>query len=170
MKYTNSLFAFLVIGAMLLSFGCTVQDGGSKNASQTGSTEQSNTILYSSESLGQESKGGTFVEAFTFRGNTECYSCIRLGELTKSTISKHFATELKSGKLTYEHLNVQSAENRGIAVEYQVTAISLQLGTTINGVKTRENLQQVWYYLEDEQGFENYLVPLLQKRLRGELN
>ena len=165
MKNLNIIFAILFVGLMIFSFGCTGQD--EKVAVQK--SDKQETVLYSSAPLNAGSKNVS-VEAFTFHGNTECYSCIKLGELTKSTINKYFADELKSGKLTYEHLNVQATENREIAVAYQVTAISLQIGTTIDGVKTRENLGHVWYYLEDEQGFENYVVHILQKRLNGELN
>ena len=168
----NYIVLGLIIAVLLMGFGCTSQSNDSVGKTDNISGELYTPVEQTGIDLKQKGAEGkdVQVEVFTFRGNTECHSCITLGELTKNTINKYFANELKSGELTYEHLNVQDPRNRDIAVEYQVTGVSLQIGTTIDGVKTRENLQKVWYYLEDEQGFEDYLMPILQKRLRGELN
>lgn len=167
-KTSTLVGIFAIVAIMIFSFGCVSEDASAK-------TQGDGEILYSPTPQAQNDatsvgEKDAQVEMFKFRGNTECYSCVKLGELADMVVERNFKDEIASGKLVYKEINAQAPENRDITVEYQVTAISLQIGTTINGVKTKENLQQVWYYLEDEPGFENYLKPILEKRLRGELN
>jgi len=168
MRQINFAVLIFVIAVALFSSGCVSVDNESGKQSVLGQKEE---LLYSAApgAVGGAEKE-VFVEMFKFRGNTKCYSCVRLGELSDMVVEKHFKDEVASGKLVYKEINAQDSENALVTREYQISAISLQIGTTINGVKKRENLLNVWYYLEDEAGFENYLKPILEKRLNGELN
>jgi len=165
----KNLFVIFAIGLMFFSLGCIADEKANEENRNMQDLENEGE-LYSPTPKFENGKNDILVEIFHFHGNSQCYSCVRLGELADGVVEKYFQDEVESGKLTYAHVNAQAEENAKLAEEYQVSSISLQIGTTINGVKTRENLQQVWYYLEDEEGFANYLVPLLQKRLIGELS
>ncbi|MFH1307186.1 MAG: nitrophenyl compound nitroreductase subunit ArsF family protein [Candidatus Micrarchaeota archaeon] len=180
MRDFGVLIAFFAIVAIaLFSFGCVSEGAAGDGQGMIQKLNGENAgVLYSPALEVQDEEntvaeiGGkdVSVEMFHFHGNTQCYSCVRLGELADNVINNYFKDELESGELNYMHINAQAPENLELAKEYQVSSISLQIGTTINGVKTRENLDKVWHYLEDEKGFENYLKPMLEKRLNGELN
>jgi hypothetical protein len=110
------------------------------------------------------------VELYHFHATQQCYSCVRLGELAEKTVETYFADEMESGKLVFEHINYDLSENRKLSKKYGVTGSSLWIGTTVGGEFTKEENINVWYKLNDEKGYLNYLKGVLDKRLLGELN
>jgi hypothetical protein len=77
--------------------------------------------------------------------------------------------ELASGKLVFAHVNYDLPENLEIVKKYGVTGSSLWIGTYINGKFNKEEDIKVWYRIENETEYSNYLKGVLDKRLMGDL-
>lgn len=92
-----------------------------------------------------------------------------MGKLAENTIMTNFEEEVESGLLTFAHVNAQAPENAQLADKYQVTSVSLQIGTYADGGFRKEVDASAWYFLNDEKKFDEHLTGLLRKRLNGEL-
>jgi len=51
--------------------------------------------------------------------------------LTQKTLDEYFADELKSGKITYEHINAELQENFDLVQKFQIRNISLFINTIV---------------------------------------
>ena len=69
------------------------------------------------------------LEIIHFHATNQCYSCITMGDLAEKTINTYFSDELKSGKITFAHLNGELPENYDKVKKYSVTVSSLWIGT-----------------------------------------
>lgn len=110
------------------------------------------------------------VEVFHFHGNRQCPSCVAVGALAEKTVNTYFVDEQDSGKLVFAHVNYELPQNQELAWNYQVSGSSLWIGTYIDGQFYKENNIEVWYKIQDEEDFLNYLKEVLDKRLSGDLN
>ncbi len=130
-------------------------------------TNQSNsTILPSSSPVNDDIR----VEVYHFHGTHQCPSCIRVGELAEKTANTYFKEELESGELVFGHINGELPENRELVEKYGVTSSSLWIGTYVNGEFHKEENINVWYKINNEDEYLDYLRSLLEKRLSGGLN
>jgi len=77
--------------------------------------------------------------------------------LTQKTLDEHFADELKSGKITYEHINAELQENFDLAQKFQVKSISLFINTIIGESESYEEQVQLRRYITNESQFKNAL-------------
>lgn len=109
------------------------------------------------------------VEVIHFHGTHQCYSCKMVGALAEKTVQTHFRDELRSGRISFAHVNGQVAENREVVTKYGARSSSLWIGTTIDGVFHKEQNFEVWRKIQDEREFMQYLRRLLEKRLDGDL-
>lgn len=117
----------------------------------------------------EEASGDLRVEVYHFHGARQCYSCIAVGALAEKTVNTYFKDELESGRLVFAHVNYEMPENRELAVKYQVSGSSLWIGTYLNGTFHREENIEVWYKINDERAFMEYLRGVIAKRLAGDL-
>lgn len=109
------------------------------------------------------------LEIIHFHGTNQCYSCVTMGDLAEETINTYFADELKSGKITFAHINAELPENSAKANKYQVTSSSLWIGTYYkDGKFEKEQNVNVWYKLNDKEDFMNYLKGVIEEKLSGE--
>jgi hypothetical protein len=106
------------------------------------------------------------IEVIHFHGTNQCSSCIAVGDLAEETINTYFSDELKSGKITFQHLNAELSENYNLAKKYGVTGSSLWIGTyyTDEIFKKEENIN-VWYKINNKADYMNYLKSVLEKKL-----
>lgn len=114
--------------------------------------------------------GVSKVEVIHFHGTHQCYSCITVGNYAEETISTYFSQELKEGKITFAHLNLELPENQGLVVKYGVTSASLWIGVYDNNGFHKEQNTNVWYKINDKTDYMNYLKGILEKRLNGDLS
>jgi hypothetical protein len=109
------------------------------------------------------------IEVIHFHGTNQCYSCVTMGDLAEETINTYFQDELKSGKITFQHINAELPENYEIANKYGVTGSSLWIGTYYSdGSFKKEQNINVWYKINDKQDFMNYLKGVIKTKLSGE--
>lgn len=106
------------------------------------------------------------IEVIHFHGTNQCSSCIAVGDLAEETINTYFSDELKSEKITFQHLNAELSENYNLAKKYGVTGSSLWIGTYYkDGTFNKEENINVWYKIGNKADYMNYLKNVLEKKL-----
>ena len=106
------------------------------------------------------------IEIIHFHGHNQCASCIAVGKLAEETINTYYSDELKSGKVVFAHINAELPENYDLAKRYEVTGSSLWIGTyTKDGNFFKEENVNVWYKINDKEGYMNYLKDVIEKKL-----
>ncbi|MDO9035834.1 MAG: nitrophenyl compound nitroreductase subunit ArsF family protein [Methanoregula sp.] len=109
------------------------------------------------------------VEVYHFHGNSQCTSCIAVGNLAEKTVNANFKVELASGKLVFAHINYDLPENVALATKYGVTGSSLWIGVyDANGFHKKEDTR-VWSLIGNKDTYNFYLTGLISKRLNGDL-
>lgn len=110
------------------------------------------------------------LEVYHFHGTNQCYSCKTVGEYARETVETYFADELDSGKIVFGHINGDLPENRELILKYEVTSASLWLGVyDEDGFHPEQNVN-VWYKINDKQGYMDYLRRIIEKRLAGDFS
>jgi hypothetical protein len=135
------------------------------NYTQTNNTQTLSSTPNSSELA---VKGVERVEVIHFHGTNQCYSCKTVGQYAEETVNTYFAEELKSGKITFAHINAELPENRELATKYGVTGASLWIGVYDSKGFHKEQNTQVWSKLGDKNEYMGYLKAIIQKRLEGD--
>jgi len=110
------------------------------------------------------------VEVYHFHGNSQCTSCIAVGDLAEKTVNDNFKAELASGRLVFAHVNAEKPENVALASKYGVTGSSLWIGVyDANGFHKKEDTR-VWSLIGNKDAYNFYLTGLISKRLNGDLS
>ena len=110
------------------------------------------------------------VEVYHFHGNTQCTSCIAVGDLAEKTVNENFKPELASGRLTFAHVNYDLPENIALATKYGVTGSSLWIGVYDAGGFHQKDDTRVWSLIGNKDAYNIYLTGLISKRLNGDLS
>jgi hypothetical protein len=110
------------------------------------------------------------VEVYHFHGNSQCTSCIAVGDLAEKTVNDNFKAELASGRLVFAHVNAEKPENVALATKYGVTGSSLWIGVyDANGFHKKDDTR-VWSLIGNKDAYNFYLTGLISKRLNGVLS
>jgi len=144
MKKLNFMAAF----AMLLVFvACTgnAQDKTSENVSKTNK-----------------------IEVIDFHSTHRCMTCNAIESSTKYTLDTYFADELKSGKITFQTVNVDEDKNYKMAEKFEATGTALFLNVIVDGNETQINLTDFAFMNGNEQeefakGFKAKIEEELKK-------
>ena len=158
----KKMIPLVILLILILLFGCTSTNPATDiNVNNNATLDQ--TIIDSQVILPNIEK----VEVIHFHSTSQCYSCITVGDYAEKTINKYFSDELKSGKLTFAHINIDLPENQELVNKYGVTGSSLWIGTySETGFHKEENVT-VWYKIDNQTDYEEYLAELLTKKLQG---
>ncbi len=106
------------------------------------------------------------LEIIHFHGTHQCYSCIMVGDLAEETINTYFENELKSGKITFAHINGELPENNEKVVKYGASGSSLWIGTYYkDGTFSKEQNNNVWYKIDDKEDYMNYLKEVIEQKI-----
>ncbi|NYT05646.1 MAG: hypothetical protein GKC04_04650 [Methanomicrobiales archaeon] len=148
---TRSLYLLLVIAAAaVLATGCTGSDAPENRLSSE---------------VGYTGTNVEKVELYHFYGANRCVSCMMLGDLAEQTVNAYYAQELLSGRLVFEHIDMEMPENRGIVEQYGPTGSSLWIGIHDAQGFYKEELLGPWYMLGDEEKFSAYIRIVIDQQL-----
>ena len=110
------------------------------------------------------------LEIYHFHGTQQCYSCKTVGAYAEEAVKTYFSEEIKSGKMVFDHINIDLQENKELVMKYGAKSSSLLLGVyDQNGFHPEENVN-VWYKINDKEDYMNYLKGLIEKRLMGDFS
>lgn len=148
---TGSLLLALVATAVLTA-GCT---GGGGDPS----TPLLSEVTYTGLNVEK-------VELYHFYDkSSRCISCVMLGDLAEEAVNTHYAEELRSGRLIFDHIDVEVAENSEIVGRYGPTGSSLWIGIYDENGFYAEELLLPWYMIGDKPKFMRYIKAVLDPQL-----
>ena len=147
----------LILLILLLVFitGCS---GNNEVNLPTGNVAADSTIKMAVDKL----------EIYHFHKTNQCYSCITVGAYAEETVKTYFKDELNSGKIVFDHVNIDLPENKELVVKYAATGSSLWTGVyDKTGFHKGENTN-VWYKIKDKQDYMSYLKGVIEQKLAGQ--
>lgn len=159
-KKLLSIIGLVLVGLVVVAASILRESGETRTT----------TTLTQSALAGPAGTNDVRVEIYHFHTARQCSSCIALGRLMDETVNASFTREVESGKLKSGHINLELPENKEIVDRYGATGSSLYIGTYINGVFYTEENTNVWYKLNNQLEYVNYLTPILKRRLSGDLS
>jgi hypothetical protein len=107
------------------------------------------------------------LEVYAFHGTRQCTTCKNMKSLTKSTLEKYFATELKEGTIVYRVVDVDEDANYDLAEKFEASGTALMINRIKNG---KENIKD-WsdfafeYANGDKSAYEKELKRLIDEQL-----
>jgi len=109
------------------------------------------------------------IEIYHFHATRQCYTCKTVGNYSEETVNTYFSNELKSGKLVYAHINVDLPENKALVDKYEAKGSSLLIGVYgKDGNFSKQEDTAVWYKIDNESDFMNYLKGVIEQKFAGE--
>jgi len=137
-----SIFSMLAISLFL--FSCT---GKAQNKTSENQMKQ-NTI-----------------EVFDFHTTNRCITCNAIEANTKYTLETYFADEIKSGKITFQVINLDEKENEQLGEKFQAYGTSLFLNVVTNGKEKQIDLTE--FAFMKGKAFSSELKETLDKQLKN---
>ena len=105
---------------------------------------------------------------YHFHATKQCYTCKTVGAFSEETVNTYFSNELKSGKLVFDHVNVDLPENKALVDKYGAKGSSLLIGSYGgDGSFTKEENMNVWYKINNKEEFMDYLKGVIESKLSG---
>jgi hypothetical protein len=99
------------------------------------------------------------VVVYYFHGNFRCETCGKFEAYNNEAILTAFSAELKSGRLEWRNVNINSPGNEHFIKDYNLTTEQLILSEATNGKQTRwKDLFKIWDLVKDKQTYETYIV------------
>jgi len=153
MKIFTKFIILSVIFSIVLISGCVNND------------QKANESAYTNTSSSVEK-----VEIIHFHWTNQCNSCIAVGALAEKTVNTYFSDELESGKITFAHINAEFPINKDQVSKYGVNSASLWIGAYDENGFHKEMNANVWYKINNETDYMNYLKGIIEKRLVGDFS
>lgn len=150
----------IIFGLLLFLFsvfltGCNNQNNLQEDSSKP-NQEQGNQ---------QENSLVEKIEVIDFHGNRRCFSCQTIEKYAKETLEEFFQPELRDGKITFESINVEEAQNKEIMQKYQARGSSLFINVIRDGKDNISEDTQVWRLVRDEQAYKKYFKEKIENLL-----
>lgn len=80
------------------------------------------------------------IEVIDFHSTHRCITCNAIELHTRYTLKKFFSDELKSGKITFQVINIDKEKNYKVAEKFEASGTSLFLNVISNGKERQVNL------------------------------
>lgn len=107
------------------------------------------------------------IEVYHFHATRQCVTCKTVGANAEATVNTYFANELKSGKLIFEHINIDLPENKALVEKYMATGSALMIGVYgKDGSFTKQEDTNVWYKM-DKTNSMSYLKGVIEPKFSG---
>ena len=95
---------------------------------------------------------------YYFYANPRCQTCRAIESNTGKAVQKHFTSELKSGAIRWQPVDVDKAENKHFIQEFKLYTKSVVLVELRSGKTVRhELLQKVWELIHSPEKFDKYI-------------
>jgi len=107
------------------------------------------------------------IEVIDFHSTHRCITCNAIEMHTRYTLKKYFADELKSGKITFQVINVDKEKNYKLAEKFEASGTSLFLNVIAKGKETKIDLTQFAFMKGREKDiFMTGLKEKIEKELK----
>lgn len=99
------------------------------------------------------------VTVINFHGERRCPTCVGIGTLAQKTIDEEFRTELRFGKIHWEHINYEEPANTHFVKEYELVSSTVLITLWKDGKEVKWNrLDGVWDHYGDDAKFRAYVA------------
>jgi rhodanese-related sulfurtransferase len=106
------------------------------------------------------------LEIYAFHGTRQCETCKNMKANTKATLDKYFASELKSGKIVYQIIDVDDEKNAKLAEKFQATGTALMINKVVNG---KDNISDWSDFAFDKANDASAFIPELKSKIQSVL-
>jgi len=108
------------------------------------------------------------VDVIYFHVNQRCVTCLCFEQHINYVIDTYFEDAINNGKLTYQVLNIQQAENADIAKKYGAVGSQMFINVIIKGIDNIEDIQSIWDWKcpSDPKGFERKVRIIIEQSLK----
>jgi hypothetical protein len=121
------------------------------------------------ENAAPEAVSARQVIVYYFYTNKRCASCEKIERTTKMAIDSGFADAMKDGTLLWRPLNTDEPEHARFLTDYDLYTKSVVVVDMREGEQVRwRNLDEVWFLLDDEGAFIQYIQTAVGDYLSGE--
>jgi len=106
----------------------------------------------------QAASNGRQVMVYYFHRTARCATCLKIEELSESSVAANFADELQNGDLEFKSVNVETEGNEHFVDDYQLVSQAVVLVDYRDGVQEKwKNLDQVWDLVHTDDAFTGYV-------------
>lgn len=106
------------------------------------------------------------IEVLDFHSTHRCMTCNAIEANTRYTLETYFSKELKSGKITFQSVNVDEKENEKLAEKFEASGTSLFFNIQKNGKEKQVDLTDfAFMYGKDKEKFSTELKSKIDKEL-----
>lgn len=146
----KTLFSLIVV-AVLLSFTSCSNETKKEEKSKVENAEVKDALM-----------------VYAFHGTRQCETCKHMKSYTKSTLDKFFKSELKSGAIVYQVVDVDDEANYELAEKFEATGTALM----INNVKAGKDNIEDWsefafeYANGEQSSYETELKKMITAQLK----
>lgn len=106
------------------------------------------------------------IEVIDFHSTHRCMTCIAIESNTKFTLESFFPNELKSGKISFQVINVDEEENASLAEKFNASGTSLFLNVVTNGKEKQVDLTNFAFQKgRDQESFAQELKLKLETEI-----
>jgi len=103
--------------------------------------------------------GNPDVIVYYFHGNTRCRTCRTIEAYTEEAVKTSFPDDLKSGRLEWRVVNMETPGNEHFVKDYELYTRSVVLVDMEDGVEEKwDNLEKVWELVQNKPDFVDYIV------------
>jgi hypothetical protein len=108
------------------------------------------------------------LEVYAFHGVRQCETCKHMKAYSKATLEKHFKTELKSGTIIYQVIDVDDEKNAVLAEKFEATGTALMINKVKNGKESIEDWSDFAFeYAPGEQNeYEVEFKKMIEEKLK----
>ena len=106
------------------------------------------------------------IEVIDFHSTHRCITCNAIEMHTRYTLKKYFADELKSGKITFQVINVDKEKNYKLAEKFEASGTSLFMNVIAKEKETKIDLTQFAFMKGRE---KNEFMTGLKEKIEKEL-
>jgi hypothetical protein len=106
------------------------------------------------------------IEVIDFHSTHRCITCNAIEMHTRYTLKKYFANELKSGKITFQVINVEKEKNYKLAEKFEASGTSLFMNVIAKGKEKKIDLTQFAFMKGRE---KNEFMTGLKEKIEKEL-
>ncbi len=108
------------------------------------------------------------IVAYYFHTTARCSTCLKIEALAKEAIEQTYASELESGSLKWQVVNVETPENRHYVQDFKLITKSLILVDEVDGKPRRwKNLDKIWELVWSPESYREYVRSELAQFIKG---
>lgn len=101
-----------------------------------------------------------------FTTDVRCSSCVEIETMTQQSVEGRFAAEIASGRVVFQTLNLDRAENAHFADDYDLAFKTVVVSDRRDGAEASwQKLDDVWRLYRQPDAFEAYVASAIEKML-----